>query len=184
MPGFSRIDPCPWGDPGLNGDPERARQLIESSGEEGKDVTVFSDRNREHRKVARYYTGLLDKIGLRAKLRVVAAACAGHDAGAPRPGSRSFTPELPHPLLYMDRLDGDVVDPGVEEKLAELMLEPDAEEAADGYAELDRMLVEEAYVAPFGVRSRHVPVRADGSRQLPRVFHPVYGADYSSFCLK
>jgi peptide/nickel transport system substrate-binding protein len=183
LPGFNRIDPCPWGDPGLNGDPERARQLIESSGEKGKDVTVFSDRNREHRKVARYYTGLLDKIGLKAKLRVVGRLRGGRRARA-QTGISSLTPALPHPLLYMDRLDGDVVDPGVEEKLAELMLEPDPEAAADGYADLDRMLVDEAYVAPFGVTKQSTFLSERMDRDNCSRVHPVYGADYSSFCLK
>jgi peptide/nickel transport system substrate-binding protein len=183
VPGFNRIDPCPWGDPGLNGDPQRARQLIESSGEEGKQVTVFSERNREHRRVARYYTGLLDKIGLKAKLRVV-RRLRGVRRGRAQTGISSTAAGLPHPLLYMDRLDGDVVDPGVEEKLAELMLEPDPENAAGGYAELDRMLVEEAYVAPFGAAKQSTFLSERMDRDNCSRVHPVYGADYSSFCLK
>jgi len=183
IPGFSRIDPCPWGDPGLGGDPERARQLIEDTGEEGKEVTVFSDRGREHRKVARYYAGLLDKIGLNAELKVV-RSLRGARRGRAQTGFARFRSELPHPRPFMGRLDGDVLDPAVEEKLGELALEPDRDEAADGYAELDRLIVEKAYAAPYGVERQSSFFSERMDRDNCSRVHPVYGADYSSFCLK
>jgi len=183
VPGFSRIDPCPWGDPGLGGDPERARQMIEDSGEKGKPVTVFSDPNREHRKVARYYAGLLDKIGLKGKVKVV-RTLRGARRGRAQTGLASYRADLPHPLPFMGRLDGDVVDPGIEEKLGELRLEPDVGKAAGGYSALDRTIVEHAYMAPFGAERQgtFLSERMDAANCAR--FHPVYGADYSSFCLK
>lgn len=183
VPGFSRIDPCPWGDPGLKGDPERARQLIDDSGEKGKQVKVLSDRDRRRRAVARYYAGLLDKIGLRARVTVV-DRLRGALRGRAQTGLSSFRPELPYPLPYIKRLDGDVVDAGVEEKLAGLALEPDVGKAAEGYADLDRAIVENAYAAPFGVERRgtFLSERMD-AENCARV-HPFYGADYTSFCLR
>ena len=183
VPGFSRIDPCPWGDPGLGGDPERARQLIEDSGEQGKSVTVFSDRSRDHRKVARYYAGLLDKIGLKGKVKVV-ARLRGARRGRAQTGVSSYRADLPHPLPFMRQLGSDVVDLGIEEKLGELALEPDVGTAAGGYSALDRMIVERAYAAPFGAERQgtFLSERMDAANCAR--FHPVYGADYSSLCLK
>ncbi len=183
IPGFSRIDPCPWGDPGLGGDPERARQLIEDSGEQGKPVTVFSDRGRDHRKVARYYAGLLDKIGLTGKVKVVRSLRGARRARA-QTGFASYRAELPYPLPFMRQLGGDVVDPGIEEKLGELALEPDVDKAAGGYSELDRTVVEHAYVAPYGVERQSTFLSERMDAENCARFHPVYGADYSSFCLK
>ena len=183
IPGFSRIDPCPFGDPGLSGDPERARQLIEDAGEDGKPVTVVTDRDPDHRRAARYYSGLLDKIGLKAKVRVVDRLRGARRARA-QTGVASFVPPLPHPLPFVDRLDGDVLDPDVEQRIVELAGEPDPERAADGYAKVDRRLVQNAYVAPYGVERQgtFLSERMDAANCAR--FHPVYGPDYSSFCLK
>ena len=183
IPGFSRIDPCPWGDPGLKGDPERARQLIEDTGEQGKPVTVFSERNARQRQVARYFAGLLDKIGLRAKVRAV-RSLRGARRGRAQTGFASYRAELPHPRPFMARLDGDVIDPDLEEKLDELALEPDRGKAAEGYAELDRRIVESAYMAPYGVERHSVFLSERMDPANCALFHPVYGADYSSFCLR
>jgi peptide/nickel transport system substrate-binding protein len=183
VPGFSRIDPCPWGDPGLKGDPERARQLIEDTGEQGKPVKVFSERSRPQRRIARYFAGLLDKIGLRAKVKVV-RNLRGARRGRAQTGFASYRAELPHPQPFMSRLDGDVIDPGFEEKLEELAIEPDRGKAADGYAELDRLIVENAYMAPYGVERHSIFLSERMDPENCAVFHPVYGADYSSFCLR
>jgi peptide/nickel transport system substrate-binding protein len=183
IPGFNRIDPCPWGDPALNGDPQRARQLVESSGEDGKEVTVVTDRKRRHRQVARYYAGLLDKIGLDAKVKVV-DRLRGARRGRAQTGVSSYRPELPHPQPFMTRLDGDVTDPSIEEKQNELLLEPDVDKAADGYAELDRMIVEHAYTAPFGVERQSTFLSERMDRENCSRVNPMYGAEYSSFCLK
>ena len=43
MPGYEKIDPCPWGDPNAAPDLEKARQLIKESGEEGAKVTVWGN---------------------------------------------------------------------------------------------------------------------------------------------
>ena len=183
LPGFSRIDPCPWGDPGLKGDPERARQLIEDTGEEGKPVTVFSERDRRQRAVARYYTGLLDKIGLRAKLRVV-DSLRGARRGRAQTGFASYAAEIPHPEPFMERLDGDVSDPEMEEKLGELALEPEVDKVTDGYADLDREIVENAYMAVYGVERGSIFLSERMDAENCALFHPVYGTDYSSFCLR
>ena len=183
IPGFSRIDPCPFGDPGLNGDPERARQLIEDSGEEGKSVTVVTDRDPDHRKAARYYAGLLDKIGLKSSVRTLRRLRGGR-RGRAQTGVASFVPPFPHPLPFMRRLDGDVLEPAVEDRITELAGEPDPERAADGYAELDRRIVENAYVAPYGVERQGTFLSERMDAANCSRFHPVYGPDYSSFCLR
>ena len=188
LAGYRAIDPCPYGDPRLSGDPEKARQLIEDADEEGKAVTVLTDDSDNHRALGRYYAGLLDKIGLNAKLRVVGAARyrarVSRGRGA-QTGLGSFQADLPHPLPLMTSVVGrNVLDPALEESVAELTDEPEADEAADRYAELDRRIVDKAYVAPFGFEKRGTFLSERMDAANCAVFHPVYGNDYSSFCLK
>ena len=177
------IDPCPYGDPGFNGDPERARQLIEDSGEEGKAVTVFAGTAANHRDIGRYYTRLLDKIGLEARLKVV-RGLEGRRRARAQTGVESFVAEIPHPFPYMSLLEGDVLDSEVEERLVELTGEPEEEVATEGYAELDRLVVDKAYAAPFGAERLGTFLSERMDAENCSLFHPVYGTDYSSLCLR
>ena len=187
VPGYRRIDPCPYGDPRLSGDPEKARQLIEDADEDGKAVTVFTDDRPNHRAVGRYYTGLLDKIGLKAKLRVVRAARyrarIARGRGA-QTALGAFTAELPHPLPFVSLVGRNALDTTLDEMVAELVEEPNARPAADRYAELDRRIVDNAYLVPFGAQkvATFLSERID-SENCAR-FHRVYRNDYSSLCLK
>ena len=180
---YRPIDPCPYGDPGMSGDPERARQLIEDSGEKGKAVTVYADARANHREIGRYYTGLLDKIGLDAKLKVVARLRGGRRARA-QTGVVSFTADIPHPLPFMAVLEGDVLDTEVEERLVDLAGEPDEESATEGYADLDRVVVENAYAAPLGAQRLGTFLSERMDSENCSLFHQVYGTDYSSLCLR
>lgn len=187
VPGYSRIDPCPYGDPRLSGDPEKARQLIEDADEDGKAVTVYTDDESNHRAIGRYYAGLLDKIGLKAKLRVVDAAQyaarISRGRGA-QTGLASFVADLPHPLPFIAVASRKVLDPALDEKLGEVVDEPSVEEAADRYAQLDRRIVDKGYVAPFGSEKVGTLLSERIDAENCARFHPVYGNDYSSFCLK
>ena len=187
LAGYRPIDPCPYGDPRLSGDPEKARALIEDADEDGKAVTVVTDDGENHRALGRYYTGLLDKIGLNARLRVVAAgryrARISRGRGA-QTGLGSFTADLPHPLPFISLVGRNVLDPALDESVSELAEEPSVSEVADRYAELDRRIVENAYVAPFGVEKRATFLSERMDAANCAFFHPVYGNDYSSFCLK
>jgi hypothetical protein len=65
-----------------------------------------------------------------------------------------------------------------------LNAEPDPLAVEDGWAALDRRVVDRAYVAVYGypVRGTFFSDRMDAEKCS--IVHPVYGNDYSSFCLK
>jgi hypothetical protein len=65
-----------------------------------------------------------------------------------------------------------------------LALEPDVGKAAGGYADIDRQIVEHAYMAPYGVAREGIFLSERMDPQNCARFQPVYGADYSSFCLR
>ncbi len=61
---------------------------------------------------------------------------------------------------------------------------PKRERVEDGWADLDRYRDRPGLHRSMGQRAaRHLHVGAYGLREL-HVVHPVFGNDYSSFCLK
>ena len=182
---YRRIDPCPYGDPKLSGDPEKARQLIEDADEDGKEVTVLTDTAPNHRADGRYLAGLLDKIGLQGELKVIdAERYERRLARSPRAqtGLVVLAPELPHPLPFISRVEANVLDAEFSEQLGDARSE--TEDVDDRYTDLDRTIVENAYVVPYGheLVATFLSERMDGENCAR--FHKVYGTDYSSFCLK
>ena len=69
--------------------------------------------------------------------------------------------------------------------IAELNLEPQiADEVADRWRELNRKLVERAWIVPYGHRKLATFLSERMDFDNCRRFHPVYFNDYSSWCLK
>jgi hypothetical protein len=78
---------------------------------------------------------------------------------------------------------GNVDDPKIREQLAEANQQP-IEEAAGLYSEVDRYVVEQSHVAPYGHRKlvNFVSERIDFENCT--VTHPVYQLDFTQLCLK
>ena len=55
---------------------------------------------------------------------------------------------------------------------------------AEEWAELDREVVEQALIAPYGVEQTGVLLSERMDAVNCRRFHPVYGLDWSSLCLR
>jgi hypothetical protein len=77
-----------------------------------------------------------------------------------------------------------VRDPELDAELSRLVREPEVGRVEGGWAALDRRVVERGYVAVYGhpVRTTFMSERMD--YEDCSLFHPVYGNDWSSFCLK
>jgi hypothetical protein len=102
------------------------------------------------------------------------------------PASLSVMPgSLPQHLgrtVESPRRDPD--DPEITSGIAELTNEPELTgEVADEWAELNRKLVERAWIAPYGRRKLSTFVSERMDFDGCTLFHPVSGNDYSSFCL-
>ena len=61
VPGYQKIDPCPYGDPNAPGDPEKASQMIKEAGVEGDAVTVYTNNDENRPEIGQYYTDLLEQ---------------------------------------------------------------------------------------------------------------------------
>lgn len=62
--------------------------------------------------------------------------------------------------------------------------EADPVDAGDEWAALDREIVESAEVAPYGVETVSVLLSERMDAENCARFHPVFGLDWSSLCLR
>lgn len=204
-PGFPGYDEaldttdCPWGDPNAAPDVERARQMIEDAGAAGTEITVYGNNDDPTDKVTQEYAEQLNDMGFDATPKILDGGVyfqtIGNAKTAPQTGFLNWFSDYPHPLNFYFLVDGDSIqptnsqnpgnvdDPKINETIDELRLETDIDAAADQWAELDRYLVENAYVAPYGHRKLATFV-SDRIDFESTVFHPLYYNDYTSFQLK
>jgi ABC-type transport system substrate-binding protein len=176
LPGYAEPDPCPWGDPDEHPDLVRAQELVEDAGLEGTVVTVKAGRS--DRPIARLYVDTLRKIGLTASLvdggRADVTLAIAH------------TP-LPDPASFLDPLVRRVplfVDPEALLLADELVSTEDPDEAADLAGQLDLELVKTGLAIPYGDVLSTVFLSARIDTANCARFHPVYGIDLSSLCIR
>ncbi len=200
IPGHEELDPCPFGDPDGPGDVDAAKDLIDEAGATGEKVTVYANNDSNRASIGQYYTDLLNQIGLDADLRVVDGAVyfntVGNAKTKAQTGLLSWYPDFPHPATFMQQIDGTVIQPTnnpnpgnvndreINEGIAELIQEPDLAATADRWAALDRRAIEKSYIAPYGAEELSTFMSDRMDFENCAVVHPLYGNDYSSFCLK
>jgi len=204
-PGFPGYDEaldvadCPWGDPNAAPDIETARQMIEDAGVAGEKVIVWGNNDDPTDKVTEAYAAQLNDLGFDAEPRIIDGGVyfqtIGNQKTAAQTGFANWFSDYPHPLNFYFLIEGrsiqetnnqnygNVDDPEVNDTVEALRLEPDVEAVADQWADLDRYVVENALMAPYGHRKLATfvseRVNFDGVIQ-----HALYYNDYSSFQLK
>jgi peptide/nickel transport system substrate-binding protein len=200
IPGHADLDPCPFGDPNGPGDVKRAQELVEEAGAEGEKVTVYANNDTNRPQIGEYYTALLNDIGLDADLKVVDGAVyfdtIGNRATKAQTGLASWFADFPHPATFMQQIDGttitdtangnygEVDDEEINQEIAALLPEPDLDAVADRWAALDRKAIESSYIAPYGSEELTTFLSDRMDFENCSLVHPLYGNDYSSFCLK
>jgi peptide/nickel transport system substrate-binding protein len=203
MPGYDRrldTGDCPFGDPARPPDVPRARRLIRAAGAGGAEVTVWGFNEWPAAEPTQAYAGMLDRIGLDARPRLVAQAAwrqtIGNEKTKAQTGYFGWTQTFPHPLNFFEFVDGDAIqptnskntahvdDPHINAELDRLAAEQRTGAVRGDWADLNRYLVEKAYVVPFGHRTRGTFVSERIDFEHCTEFHPVYLEDWSKFCLK
>jgi peptide/nickel transport system substrate-binding protein len=202
MVGYEKIDPCPWGDPNEPPDLEKARQLVEEAGEKGTEVTVWGDDEERSKKITEYYTDVLNKIGLRAKPKIIGAETYFQTIGDlknvnPVTMFDDWFQDFPHPADYFFLLEGGSIQPTnnqnhsvvrdkkIDEMTAKIKAE-DPEDVVEEAKELDRYITgpDAAYILAYGHTKETTFVSERMDFENCTVFHPVYRDDWSQFCLK
>jgi peptide/nickel transport system substrate-binding protein len=200
VPGYRPLDPCPYGDPRRPPDLERARRLVRRAGAEGADVAVWGPQQRPGPQVAGYYADMLGRIGLHATTKLVDFAVYSQTVGdrktKAQTGLSNWSGDFPHPSAFLRQFDGSAItdvgnvnlgnvrDPVIDESMARLNRQPDLASVEDRWAKVDRRLVERAYVAVYGHPKRATFLSERMDFEHCARTHPIYGNDYSSFCLK
>jgi peptide/nickel transport system substrate-binding protein len=191
---------CPFGDPAKPPSLARARELVRAAGAQGAKVTVWGFDQPPSSDVVQSYTEMLNQIGLRAEPRLVDFAvwrqAIGNAKNEPQTGIEGSGQAFPHPLAYFGLLDGNIIrptsnkntsnvdDPHINRALRELERERDPDAAAADSERLNRYVVEQAYLVPFGHRVRGTFVSKRMDFENCTFFHLVYLEDFSQFCLK
>jgi peptide/nickel transport system substrate-binding protein len=199
LSGHEEIDPCPYGNPNEPGDLEKARQMIQDAGVAGEAIDVYTNNDENRPEIGQYLADMLNKIGFKAKLRVLDGGVyfitVGNAKTKPQIGFANWFQDFPHPANFLFLIDGDsnqptnnqnfgrVDDPELNRLIDEVEAAP-ADAATEQAAEADQLAVEEAYVAPYGSEKKGTFMSERMDFENCSLFHPVYLNDYSSFCLK
>jgi len=199
MKGYQKIEECPYGDPTKPPNLERARQLIKEAGAEGEKVTVFGNDEDPSKPAATELNSTLKKIGLDSELRIIEGSvyftAIGNQKTKAAVGFANWFQDFPHPRNFTFLVDpesiqetnnqnfSNIEDPQIRSMLEEANQKP-IEEAAEQYAQVDRRVVEEAHVVPYGHRklANFVSERVDFENCT--VTHPVYQLDFTQLCLR
>jgi peptide/nickel transport system substrate-binding protein len=203
VPGFDEaldVDDCPWGNPNEPPDLEKARALIKEAGVDGMDVTVYGNNDDPTDKVTAAYADMLTKMGFNAKPKILDGGVyfqtIGNQKTKAQTGFANWFQDFPHPKNFMFLVDGksiqptnnqnfgNVDDPEITKGIADLNQEPDLTKAEDQWKDLNKKLVERAWIVPYGHRKLSTFFSERMDFDNCRVFHPVYFNDYSSWCIK
>jgi peptide/nickel transport system substrate-binding protein len=204
LPGFDEaldVEDCPWGNPNEPPDLEKARSLIKEAGVDGMEVTVYGNNDDPTDKVTEAYADMLNKMGFKATPKILDGGVYFQTIGsaktAPQTGFLNWFQDFPHPKNFFFLVDGksiqptnsqnpgNVDNPEITKGIAELNLEPEiTDEVEQRWADLNRTLVESAYIAPYGHRKLSTFFSERMDFENCSLWHPVYFNDYSSWCLK
>jgi peptide/nickel transport system substrate-binding protein len=196
--GYHKLDPCPYGNPTAPADLVKASRLVQAAGAEGARVTVWGDDEGAVPAMTRYLASTLRGLGLDARARILPASeyRAALARGRPQAGVVRLGGEVPSPSEYFAAVDGNSVgspdsldfgrvrDAQLDTALRELRAEPLTKRVDERWAELDKLVVDRGYLVPLGVEKRGTFLSERLDFENCNRFSPVYGSDWSSFCLK
>ncbi|MDQ3644733.1 MAG: ABC transporter substrate-binding protein [Actinomycetota bacterium] len=172
--GYRALDPCPYGEREYNSDVVRARELVKDSARRPPRVIVSAE-GKHAEALERYLVQTLDKVGFRAR-----RARNARERARAQVSSARVKPLLPLPGRYLQIVDDRVL----ERRIDLLEREASAEDSAGDWAALDLEVVEGAEVAPYGIETVGVLMSERMDPENCSLYHPVFGLDWSSLCLR
>jgi peptide/nickel transport system substrate-binding protein len=199
VPGSRPVDPCPWSPAGGAGDPAKAGALVRAAGARGTKVSVWTPKGPPYDRFVTVYADALRKIGLDARPKIVDFAQYPQLIGSRRTGAQMgivvYSQDFPHPADFLRQFSGSTIapsgsinfgnvdDPELTRAIDTLGTRAAVPATSARWAAIDRKLVERAHVVPIGFLKRTQFV---SSRLRPgcTIVNPVFGTDYTSFCLR
>lgn len=200
LKGYRKIAPCPYGDPDQPPNLARARQLIKQAGVRGMTVRVYGNDEPEPKDAVEYLADVLTQIGLKGKPQIVAGeayfGAVSSQKTKAQIGFANYFEDFPRPSNFFALVDGasisqtnnlnfgNIDDPKINATLARANRNANVDAVADDYAAVDRRLIDEADLVPYGNRKLSVFVSDRINFEDCTVWHPVYNLDFASLCLK
>ena len=200
LAGYEKIEPCTYGDPNAPPDLARARELVKQAGAEGEQVTVYGTGEPEAKGATEYFADVLSQIGLKGSPRIIPSAnyyaTIGNRRTRAQAGFANYFQDFARATAFFSIVDGasisdtnstnfgNVDDPQIDATLARADRNPSAEAVSKDYAAVDRRLLEEAHLVPYGNRKLSVFFSDRIDFDDCTAWHPVYNLDYTSLCLK
>jgi len=193
-PQYKKISMYPY-------DLAKAKQLVEQSGDKGMEVTVWNHDRGSDPKATAYLTDVLNKIGFKAKEKIVNSAVywttVGNQATKAQIGFADWFQDYPHPLDWFDvLLNGnritqthnnnysDFDDSAVNAKIEALKKEPSLNSKVNGeWAQVDKMVAEQAPWAAFMNRQFTDFFNSDMDLSC-YINHVLYQFDFATICHK
>jgi peptide/nickel transport system substrate-binding protein len=200
LKGYRKIAPCPYGDPDQPPNLARARQLIKQAGVRGMTVRVYGNDEPEPKDAVEYLADVLTQIGLKGKPQIVSGeayfGAVSSQKTKAQVGFANYFEDFPRPSNFFALVDGtsisqtnnlnfgNIDDPKINATLARANRNANVDAVADDYAAVDRRLIDEAHLVPYGNRKLSVFVSDRINFEDCTVWHPVYNLDFASLCLK
>ncbi len=194
MPGYQKLDLYPY-------DLKKAKELIAEANPSDREITVWSDNESTTKEASTYYAGVLEEIGFKVELKVLApdnyfAVIGNGSTPDLDTGWATWFEDYPHPNDFFQPLLAEesiaptngtnlarFADPELSKKIVELGEEPLGPEQEAGYAQLDKEFMEQAPLAPYGTSTSSTFVASDINLENV-VFNPTFGQDLASFEFK
>ena len=163
-------------------------------------MTVWGETRSPRKEFVAYYTDVLNKLGFKAKSKILADAqyfpTIGNLKSNPQTGFADWIQDFPNPSDFYLLLDKNTIqptnnqnfsqvdDPRIQASLAKLNPVPASklDSVAADWQQLDEYVAKKAYVLVYGQQQapKFFSNRLDFGAA---VFHPVYGNDWSSLQL-
>src|SRR6266542_2349210 len=182
-------------------DVAKAKQLITAAGAEGASVTVWGSNRETSKKPVAYLADALNKIGLKANLKIIDASIywttIGNQGTKAQIGFADWFQDYPHPLDWFDvLLNGERItdthnnnysnfnDPAVNKEIGALKQEPTLTDAVNArWAALDEKIMKEAGWAPY-VNRQFTDFFGSNIDTGCYVNHVLYQFDFRRICMK
>jgi peptide/nickel transport system substrate-binding protein len=181
----------------------KAKSLIKAAGATGAQVTVWTDDNETRRapEAGQYLTGVLNSIGLNAKLKTINASVywttVGNQATKAQIGFADWFQDYPHPLDWFDvLLNGTRItqthnnnyanydNKSVNAEIASLKMEPTLTPAVNArWAALEKKIMQDAPWAPY-LNVQFVDTFNSDIDLSCYVNHVLYEFDFATICKK
>jgi peptide/nickel transport system substrate-binding protein len=191
MPGYEKLNLYPHS-------LAKAKELLAAANPSDRAITVWGDNESPNNEAVEYYGGVLEELGFEVTLKIINSdnyfTVIGNDSTADLDtGFAAWFAEYPNPNAFFQPMltEGSLAptnatnlarfaDPGISAKIERLATEPLGPEQEAEYAQVDKEVMEQAPLVPYG--NATAPTFVSSAIDLEAViFNPTFSQDLTSF---